>query len=75
MRKPEELNYNLICSNCVRHCNYALLEFAFRSSQGVKIWKCKNFSPSVVFDRQTLKNQLFLEEKQIDRHYRRLRKM
>lgn len=74
MRKPQQINYGLICDNCTKHCNYTLLDLSFYRTQGIKTWKCKNFIPDTVFDRQTLKNQVFVEGKQIEKHYERLRK-
>lgn len=73
MRKPQQINYGLICDNCTKHCNYTLLDLSFYRSEGIKTWKCVNFIPDAIFDRQTLKNQLYVEQKQIERHYRRLR--
>jgi hypothetical protein len=74
MRDISELNYNLICTNCTKHCNYTLLDLSFYRTQGIKTWKCNNFIPDTVFDRETLKNQVFVEGKQIEKHYERLRK-
>lgn len=74
MRKIEEINYSLICTNCTKQCNYTLLNMSYNCSNGVETWKCTNFVPSIIYDRETLRNQVFVEEKQIDKYFERLRR-
>ena len=74
MRDISELNYNLICTNCTRHCNYALLNMSYNYSNGVEVWKCVNFNPNIIYDRETLRNQVFIEERQIDKYFERARR-
>ncbi len=74
MREIDKINYSLICTNCTKQCNYTLLNMSYNYSNGVKIWKCKNFNPSIIYDRETLRNQVFVEERQIDKYFERLRR-
>ena len=74
MRNPVQLHYDIICANCKQKCNYSLLNLVFYKSHGSNVWKCTNFSPSIVYDRQTLRNQVFVQEKQIDKYFERKKK-
>ena len=57
------MNFNIykatVCTNCVYNCNGKLKHIHETHQKDITTWKCVNFQPICVPDRENLKKQFF----------------
>lgn len=51
--------YKKVCTNCTFNCGGALKHIQETHQKDITTWKCVNFQPICVEDRQNLKKQFF----------------